>query len=239
MALATGLAIPPIRILRILAAAMWLVGFAGCYNPSALQDGAPCQRTEQCPESQECVLGSCSRSGPSPVDARPTPPPDARMTDAMVDAMEVPCIADGLSCGGTPLPFKCGDQCWVKCTDPVSRATAETRCTGWTGALGEIDDATENGCVALKISTAAFWLGAIQGAGAATPADKWTWNGDATRPVDQNHYNNWAAGKPDDADGNEDGMEQCGTIRPGGTWDDDGCTPQVGLGFFCRRPAFR
>jgi hypothetical protein len=236
MSLATGIALPPIRILWILAAVMWLVGFAGCYNPSRLQDGAPCERTEQCPESQECVAGSCSLSAPAPVDARPTPPPDARMTDAMADAMVVPCIADGLSCGGTATPFMCGTQCWVKCTDTVSRATAETRCTGWTGALGEIDDAAENGCVAMKIGTAAFWFGAIQLNGAMTPDDKWTWNGDATQAM---KYTNWATGKPDDADGNEDGMEQCGTIRPGGTWDDDSCNPPVGLGFFCRRPGFR
>ena len=218
---------------------MWLVGFAGCYNPSALPEGAPCQRTEQCPESQQCVLGSCLRSAPPPVDARPPPPPDAQMIDAMADAMMVDCVPGGLTCSsGTPQVFTCGTQCWVKCTDMVSRATAETRCTGWTGALGEIDDATENGCVTMKIQTATFWIGAIQGGGAATPADKWTWNGDATRPLDLNHYNNWMQGKPDDgADNAENGEEQCATIRPGGGWDDDGCTGP--LGFFCRRPLFR
>ena len=99
---ATGFAAPPIRIL---ASAMWWVGLAGCYSPSPLPEGAPCQRTEQCPESQQCVLGSCSRSAQSPVDARPTPS-DA-MTDAMVDAMPVPCNADGLTCGGTPTVFLC------------------------------------------------------------------------------------------------------------------------------------
>ncbi|HEX8107827.1 MAG TPA: C-type lectin domain-containing protein, partial [Kofleriaceae bacterium] len=229
-----GFAVSPIRVL---ASAMWLVGFAGCYNPSALPEGAPCQRSEQCPEPQQCVLGSCSRSAPPPVDAHPTPPPDAQMIDAMVDAMPVPCDADGLTCGGTPTVFLCGTQCWVKCTDLVSRATAETRCTGWTGALGEIDDATENGCVTMKISTATFWFGAIQGAGAMTPGDKWTWNGDATKLFNSTRYINWGTNKPDDADGNEDGAEQCGTIRPGGTWDDEGCNGS--LGFFCRRSTFR
>ena len=219
---------------------MWLIGFAGCYHPSALPEGAPCQRTEQCPESQQCVLGSCLRSAPPAVDARPAPPPDAGMTDAMVDAMMVDCVPDNLTCGsGTPQVFTCGTQCWVKCTDTVSRATAETRCTGWNGALGEIDDATENSCVAGKIQTATFWIGAIQGSGAAMPADKWTWNGDATRPLDSNHYTSWMPGKPDDADRVENGQEQCATIRPGGTWDDDGCNPAQPLGFFCRRPLFR
>lgn len=218
-----------------LASVLWLVGVVGCYRPGALPEGAPCQRSEQCPESQDCVQGSCSRSAPPPADAPAAPPPDAR-ADAMVDAMMVACVADGLNCGGAMgTVFTCGTQCWVKCTNLVTRAAAETACTGWTGALGEIDDATENGCVATKISTAAFWLGAIQGAGAATPADKWTWNDDPTRPLS---YNNWGAGRPDDAgDGVENGQEQCATIRPGGTWDDDGCGQA--LGFFCRRPLFR
>ena len=162
---ATGFAAAPIRVL---ASAMWWVGFAGCYNPSALPEGAPCQRTEQCPESQQCVLGSCSRSAQSSVDARPTPL-DA-MADAMVDAMPVPCNADGLTCGGTPTVFLCGTQCWVKCTDMVPRAMADTRCTGWTGALGEIDDASEQTCVASHIMTVQIWLGS-PGSGVSQPAN--------------------------------------------------------------------
>lgn len=203
-------------------------GFAGCYNPPSLQEGAPCQRSEQCPDPQRCVLGSCSLHDPPPVDARPPPPTDA-MIDAVVDAMPPPCSTAGLSCGGTATMFACGGHCWVKCTGAVLRVTAETACAGWTGALGEIDDATENGCVASHITTSAFWFGAVQGDAAATPDDKWTWNG--TTPL---VYTSWATGKPDDADGVEDGMEQCGTIRPGGTWDDDSCNQP--LGFFCERP---
>jgi hypothetical protein len=117
----------------------------------------------------------------------------------------------------------------------VQRATAETRCAGWTGVPGEIADATEDSCVAMNIGTAAFWFGAVQGAGAATPGDKWTWNGDATKLF---NYTKWAPGKPDDAgDGVENGQEQCATIRSGGAWDDDNCGGQ--LGFFCTRPLFR
>lgn len=238
MSAATGFAIP----IRILASAMWLVGFAGCYNPAALPEGAPCQRTEQCPEAQECVLGSCSRSGPPPVDAHPAPPPDATMIDAtMIDAMPVECVPTGLTCAtGTPQTFKCGSHCWAKCTEPVGRATAATRCSGWTGVLGEIADATEQSCVSPNIlnATAVFWIGATQGAGAMMPGDKWTWNGDATRPLDLNHYTNWASGRPDDAgDGVENGQEQCATIRFGGTWDDDGCN--TAEPFFCTRALFR
>src|SRR5689334_16366479 len=100
---ATGSVVRPIRIL---ASVIGLVGFAGCYSPVALPEGAPCQRTEQCPDSQQCVLGSCSRSAALPVDAHPTSPPDAG-TDAMVDAMMVACVPDGLTCAsGTPQVFQ-------------------------------------------------------------------------------------------------------------------------------------
>ncbi len=218
-----GFAVSPIRI----ALAIWLVGFAGCYNPSNSQEGAPCQRSKQCPDPQQCVLGSCSLHAP-PVDARPPPSPDA-MLDAQVDATPLPCVTDGLSCGGTPTVFMCGNQCWVKCTGAVLRATAATACTNWMGALGKIDDATEESCVASHIISAAFWVGLIQGDGALTPGDKWTWNG--TTPI---NYKNWATGEPNDGDGNETGKEQCATIRPGGGWDDDNCNQP--LAFFCRRP---
>jgi hypothetical protein len=227
---ATGFVVRP-----ILASVMGLVGFAGCYNPAALPEGAPCQRTEQCPESQQCVLGSCSLSTP-PIDAHPTPPPDA-MTDAMADAMAVPCVPDGLTCAsGTALQaFTCGTRCWVMCPEAVPRETAETRCNGWTGALGEIDNADEDSCVNQRVgSTPASWVGLIQGAGATTPVDKWTWNG-TTPPT----YLVWrAATEPDDgAGGVERGNEQCASIRVGGTFDDDPCSSP--LPFFCARPLFR
>ena len=75
-----------------------------------------------------------------------------------------------------------------------------------------------NATRAAHIMTVQIWLGGIQGAGAMAPNDKWTWNGDATRPLDSNHYTNWASGRPDDAGGGvENGREQCATIRPGGS----------------------
>jgi hypothetical protein len=229
---ATGFVVRPIRIL---ASVVGLVGFAGCYTPAALPEGAPCQRTEQCPESQQCVLGSCSLNAP-PVDAHPAPASDA-MTDAMADAMPVPCVADGLTCasGTVPVPFQCGTRCWVKCPEAVVRATAETRCNDWMGALGEIDNADEDSCVNQRVGTTpATWIGMIQGAGATTPADKWTWNG--TTPAT---YLIWrATTEPDDGNGGvEVGNEQCASIRPGGGFDDDPCG--TALPFFCARPLFR
>lgn len=205
---------------------------AGCYSAPFFPDGEPCDRPQQCPDPQRCVMGRCSLHDAPPVDADPAPRPDAGMPDAPpVDAPPpLPCVATGLGCSaGTATVFQCGTQCWVKCSAAVPRDFASTTCAGWSGALGEIDDATEETCVNAHIATATFWIGAIQGAGATTPADRWTWNGTA-----QMVYTDWATGKPDDADGVENGAEQCGAIRPGGTWDDDGCT--AALPFFCRRP---
>jgi hypothetical protein len=78
--------------------------------------------------------------------------------------------------------------------------------------------------------TAASWIGLTQSNLATSPSTGWTWNG--TTPL---VYTNWLSGKPDDADNNENGEEQCASIRPnGGTWDDDGCGGS--LDFFCERP---
>jgi hypothetical protein len=229
---AARFSVPPTR--SLCAWAVVLGGVAGCYNPS-LQEGSPCANSDQCPDTQRCVLGSCSFREAPPIDARPAVPPDA-MADAPppIDAMPPACSTTGLSCGGGSVTmFTCGGHCWVKCTAGVARDMARSACAGWTGALGEIDDATEQGCVTPHVGTSplapAFWIGAIQSNPAATPSDGWTWNG--TTPM---VYTNWAAGKPDDADGVENGMEQCATIRSDGTWDDDTCS--TGWGFFCERP---
>ena len=223
-----------------LAGATLVSWLAGCYGPPSLPEGAPCQRTEQCPDPQVCALGRCSLREPASADARLAAPPDATTeattdaaadaaADAAIDAMAPACGLVGLSCpGGTATMFSCGGHCWVKCTAAVQRSAARTACMGWTGALGEIDDATEQACVASHIATATFWFGAIQSDAATTPGGGWTWNG--TQPV---VYTSWTPGKPDDADGVEDGAEQCGTIRPGG-WDDDNCNQM--LPFFCERP---
>jgi hypothetical protein len=228
MSLAPGIARP---LIRILAAAMWLVGFAGCYNPSTVPEGAPCQRTEQCPESQLCVLGSCSLSAPPPPDARP-PAPDA-MIDALVDAMPLPCSTSGLSCtGGAVAMFLCGGNCWVRCSASVVREMARSACAGWSGALGEIDNQTEQDCVAPHLGGVTIWVGMIQNNDPGnTPSTGWTWNG--INPVT---YTDWAPGQPDDASSNfvEQGREQCMTLRIDGTWADDPCTNQ--RGFFCERP---
>src|SRR3979409_1641205 len=93
----------------VLASGALVSWLAGCYSASSLQEGAPCQRTEQCPEPQVCALGSWSVREPAPADARPATPPDAAAdgatgaaTDAAIDAMPPACSTVGLSCtGGT------------------------------------------------------------------------------------------------------------------------------------------
>jgi hypothetical protein len=229
MSASSGFAVLPVPILAsILASMMWMGGLAGCYAPRALPEGAPCERSEQCPQSQQCVLGSCSSHEPPPTDA-PAPPSDAR-TDAPVDAMPLACSTSGLSCTGTATMFMCGVNCWVRCSASVVRETARSACAGWMGALGEIDNQTEQDCVNMHLGGTTLWVGMIQSNDPAnTPDTGWTWNG--IHPVT---YTHWAAGQPDDGGGGEQGREQCVTLRTDGTWADDPCTNP--RGFFCERP---
>jgi hypothetical protein len=188
------------------------------------------------------VLGSCSLGEPPPADARSAPPADASPSDAPgdapidapIDAMLLACSTAGLSCGGSVSMFTCGGNCWVRCSAPVAQETARTACAGWVGALGEIDNADEQACVASHLG-ALTWIGFIQStAPANTPSTGWTWNG-TTNPV---MYTHWAAGQPDDATsstaGPETGKEQCALLRTDGTWADDPCSNL--RGFFCERP---
>ncbi|HEX3475076.1 MAG TPA: C-type lectin domain-containing protein [Kofleriaceae bacterium] len=216
-------------VLPVLLASMWLGGLTGCYAPRALPEGAPCERSEQCPESQQCVLGSCSLRAPPPTDA-PAPPSDAP-ADAPIDAMPLPCSTAGLSCNGTVTMFLCGANCWTRCSASVVRETARAACAGWMGALGEIDNQADQDCLNARIGgVLTIWVGMIQNNDPAnTPSTGWTWNG--VHPVT---YTNWAAGQPDDAGGGEKGAEQCMVLRTDGTWADDPCTNS--RGFFCERP---
>lgn len=219
--------------MRIVRYAALLAVLAGCYSPLA-QEGAPCAGSDSCPSPQRCVVGRCSLHDASMADASPPEPdasPDAPV-DAPplpIDAMRLPCSATGLACSVAPMTFMCGGNCWVVCTGNVQRETARAACAGWMGVLGEINDPTENGCVAPHVVGTAAWIGLSQSPTATRPGDGWTWNG-TTSLV----YTNWLSGKPDDGDNNESGAEQCASMRPNGTWDDDACTNS--LDFFCERP---
>ena len=223
--------VPPMRIVRRCAALLGVL--AGCYNPS-LREGAPCETSEQCPTSQHCVLGSCSLHDAPAVDASLPEPPDApgdAPSDAAappIDAMRLACSTTGLTCSGTATMFTCGGNCWVLCTGGAPRDTARAACAGWMGALGEIDDAMEQSCVAARVNAVA-WLGLIQSATATTPDAGWTWNG--TTPLG---FTNWQSGVPDDRDNTENGAEQCAKLQTDGTWDDVTCSSSID--FLCERP---
>ena len=152
---------------------------------------------------------------------------DAPLPDAPTDATVVPCDLAGFTCGVGAQVFMCGTTCFARCNALVTRTTAQTRCQAWSGWLAEITDVATNACVTAKIA-GQTWIGLAQSAGAATPDAGWTWNG--TTPV---AFTNWAAGKPDDAGGGENGQEQCGHIATDGTWDDDICGLN-GIAFVCQ-----
>jgi Lectin C-type domain len=215
------------RILDCCAALLLVL--AGCYDPFP-RDGAPCERSEQCPSPQSCVLGSCSSREAPPVDAAEPEEIDAAIDAAIpIDAPRLACSTAGLNCpGGNVTMYMCGGNCWVRCTARLSRTNANTACINWTGKLGEINDATEQGCISPTVGEAS-WIGLTQSSTATTPGTGWLWN-DAITVV----YSNWTPGHPDDGDNRENLSEQCGDIRPGGAWDDDTCNQS--LRFYCERP---
>ena len=212
--------------MRMLPCCALVLGLAtSCFHPSP-PEGSPCTSSEQCPTPQHCSLGHCLVHEPEldasmPVDVAPP-------IDAAIDAAPLACSTAGLSCAGTPTMFSCGGQCWVGCPDLVTREVARVACTGWHGALGKIDDATEQTCVAGHVG-AGMWIGLIQPVGSATATAGWTWN--AVTPV---VYTHWAPGEPEDGDGRENGLEQCGDIQSTGNWDDVVCDAPIG--FACERP---
>ena len=205
-----------------------LLLLAGCYAPHPAE-GAPCTADPECPSPQRCVMGSCSLGAAGdagPVDAAPSH--DA--PDAPADAAALACGATGNVCGGGGLSIhSCAQRCWLVCDGVRTHDDAEKLCANWQGTLAELDDATEQACLAPDITTKT-WIGLAQTAGANKPTESWTWGG--TRSVT---FTRWQGGVPNDADGNENGDEQCGHIQPDGTWDDAGCG--VPHAVACERPA--
>jgi hypothetical protein len=203
---------------------------AGCYDPR-LPEGAPCDSTRKCPSQQSCVLGRCSLQDAPPVDAEVLA--DAKEIDALVidahpDAAVLPCTADGFAACGAATLFTCGGRCWVRCSNATTWLRASPACSSWQGTLGQIDDATEQTCVASHIGIDS-WIGLFQSDAATAPSLDWVWTTD-TNPV---LFMNWQSGKPDDRDGIENRVEQCGMFQSDGRWDDVACTEQHP--FLCER----
>jgi hypothetical protein len=216
-------------LFRLRAAVLGML--AGCYSPQ-LPAGAPCDTAEQCPLQQYCVQGKCSLRSTPDLDA-PEPEPDAPPppVDAAPppDAAPLACSTAGLTCTGTVTMFTCGGKCWVLCTQQVPREQARLACAGWSGALGQIEDAAEQTCVEMHNGDADRWIGLSQLATATTTAMSWTWNG--VTPI---VYTHWQAGEPNDGDGRENGSDQCGRFQTDGGWGDIVCTAPYS--FFCERP---
>jgi hypothetical protein len=177
---------------------------------------------------QSCVLGRCTAHAVNDA-AMPDADIDAAI-DARPDAAPLVCEVNGLACNGTPTTFQCGSHCWVHCPSGATWSTASTACTGWMGALGQIDNMLEQTCVTMYVS-GSNWIGLRQ-LDTATMRDRdWYWN-NPNVAVDFTH---WDSGKPDDGDGRENHAEQCGKLD-GTTWDDASCS-QIN-GFLCERPLF-
>jgi hypothetical protein len=164
-----------------------------------------------------------------PPDAAGDGPDIDAAIDATPDAAPLPCEIAGLTCGNAPIVFMCGGHCWARCTSGATWNAASTACTGWRGALGQIDDDTEQTCVAMRLPGAPMWIGLRQSDNATTPDRDWFWNTASNAVV----YTHWQSGKPDDSDGRENRAEQCGKIQANATWDDVVCNATTG--FFCER----
>lgn len=202
-----------------------LLVLAGCYAPFAAE-GAPCATSDQCPSQQRCVLGQCSLTDR---DAAVPPDRDAPSIDDAPpgDAPPLRCGFSSIVCNGNLSIMTCAQRCWLICSEPVSRAAALDRCTGWPGMLAEIDSPDEQACLNDKVIFRA-WSGLAQSQNQASAGAGWTWN--ATRSL---AYTNWQLGAPNDLDGVENNAEQCGLLQPNGTWDDEACN--FPAGFACER----
>lgn len=181
------------------------------------------------------------QDGPAPGDdARAI---DARTIDAPQDGSNVildappppdafSCSSTGLSCpGGSVGVAMCNNDCWVSCTATGDEPTAATACHDWGGRLAPLQTQQDQDCVHLTVMPdKASWIGFEQATGATAVNTDWSWNSDGIAPT----YLNWNGGQPNDADGVENGAEQCAYMStPSGTWQDQPCSTSF-ANFSCR-----
>jgi len=145
------------------------------------------------------------------------------------------CTTAGLAC---PNPIvidavSCNGGCWTRCQslNQITQAQASAVCAGWGGKLAPIRDASDEGCVALVLFPGqSSWSGLEQQNTATQLAQGWTWNGDGVAIS----YTHWDLGQPDDANGSENGAEQCSMLNSFGFWHDVPCGNTL-YRFTCRR----
>ncbi len=211
---------------------VFVLGVAGCYSPTP-HEGAPCSAAGACPEPLHCKLDRCVLGDPvtdgAPSDLAVDTRTDAPMSDAAVDAPTI-CSTASLSCNGTKGYSYCQNAtatfCIATCTQTMPHDAAQNLCIGWGGKLATLDSAAAEAC---QMSTVDSWIGLEQPTTATTPGAGWTWNG--STPLS---FTDWAPGQPNDLDGVEDQLEQCGFRQiADGAWHDIPCTAQYGV--MCRR----
>lgn len=143
------------------------------------------------------------------------------------------CTTTGLTCtGGTVKAMVCNNACWASCEDnqAVTQPAASTACTAWGGKLAPLHDATDAACVEMLLPGEQSWIGLQQSATAPNPNSAWTWNSDLVAIT----YTNWEMNQPDDANGSENGQEQCAMRNTIGEWHDVPCDNTL-LRFSCRK----
>jgi hypothetical protein len=136
--------------------------------------------------------------------------------DGTADVPVAACAAQ--PCAGTGTAMMCNGRCVTHCTDMVLQDEAANRCSVWGGTLSPVHDQADNDCVHL-VSASGSWIGYMQAMGSTTLVDNWSWLDGVSSA-----YTNWGVGEPMDAEGIENGQEQCAMMFPDGTWVDTGCT---------------
>lgn len=142
------------------------------------------------------------------------------------------CNASGLTCSGTTVAQQCGNHCWVGCSEPVTGMVAASRCSQWktNGKLAPFKSQIDQDCFRTEIQPAGdAWTGLVQSSSAGSVGSNWSWNGDNQSLS----FMNWRSSQPDDADGVENGTEQCASIvDTQNTWEDTTCATVLPFG--CR-----
>jgi hypothetical protein len=141
--------------------------------------------------------------------------------DATVDARP-PCEVPTTTCSDAAV-FQCGGHCYLSCRDNFNADDAAGFCENSGMSLPIIDNTNTNDCVAAATRNFTSWTGLRQPDTATSTAEGWRWP-DGSEPS----FAAWGAGEPNDADGIEDGDEQCMGMDIDAIWRDRPCGNFVG-----------
>ena len=122
--------------------------------------------------------------------------------------------------------FTCSgsSSCYQLCAGPLVWSEAEAACEGEGGCLVTVGDTTENDCLTARLGAGEqLFIGWVQSATGAEPADGWHWQ------CLTSSFVLWGASQPNDAAG-----EDCGAIGLGGFWSDVSCASSYG--YVCETP---